>query len=135
MFYSISVIASNTNNYTAVTYHASPDFEQTHQAFVHELMSVNETGTNFENTTFRPSTIGEIYDDGKNTPFAEPFKYENGVQTAYAHCSQILVSTGQSVSQGEVIAKVGTTGRSTGNHLHLEVRVNGVRYDPQNYVY
>ena len=59
----------------------------------------------------------------------------NGVQTAYAHCSQILVSTGQSVSQGEVIAKVGTTGRSTGNHLHLEVRVNGVRYDPQNYVY
>ena len=59
----------------------------------------------------------------------------NGIQTAYAHCSQILVSTGQSVSQGEVIAKVGTTGRSTGNHLHLEVRVNGVRYDPQNYVY
>ena len=59
----------------------------------------------------------------------------NGVQTVYAHCSQVIAKKGQQVSQGEVIAKVGTTGRSTGNHLHLEVRVNGVRYDPQNYVY
>ena len=59
----------------------------------------------------------------------------NGVQTVYAHCSQLLVSAGQSVSQGEVIAKVGSTGNSTGNHLHLEVRKNGVTYNPQNYVY
>ena len=56
--------SSNTSNYQKVTYHASPDFEQTHQAYVHELMSVNETGKNFESTTFRPSTIGEIYNDG-----------------------------------------------------------------------
>ena len=59
----------------------------------------------------------------------------NGVQTVYAHCSQLLVSAGQTVSQGEVIAKVGSTGNSTGNHLHLEVRKNGVTYNPQNYVY
>lgn len=59
----------------------------------------------------------------------------NGVQTVYAHCSQLLVSSGQQVSQGEVIAKVGSTGNSTGNHLHLEVRKNGVTYNPQNYVY
>ena len=59
----------------------------------------------------------------------------NGVSTVYAHCSQLLVSAGQTVSQGEVIAKVGSTGNSTGNHLHLEVRKNGVTYDPQNYVY
>ena len=82
--FSKSAIAENTDNYQTVTYHASPDFEQTHQAYVHELMSVNDTGTNFENTTFRPSTIGEIYDDGKNTLFAEPFKYENETQTAYS---------------------------------------------------
>lgn len=59
----------------------------------------------------------------------------NGVQTVYAHCSKVLVSRGQQVSQGEVIAKVGSTGNSTGNHLHLEVRKNGIAYNPQNYVY
>lgn len=61
--------------------------------------------------------------------------HENGVQTYYAHCSQLLVSKGQSVEQGQVIAKVGSTGISTGNHLHFEVRINGVAQNPQNYVY
>ena len=59
----------------------------------------------------------------------------SGVTTVYAHCSQLLVSAGQTVSQGDIIAKVGSTGNSTGNHLHLEVRKNGVNYNPQNYVY
>ena len=59
----------------------------------------------------------------------------NGVQTLYAHCSKLLVKKGQKVSQGELIAKVGSTGNSTGNHLHFEVRKNGVTYDPQHYVY
>lgn len=59
----------------------------------------------------------------------------NGVQTYYAHCSALYVSAGASVSQGQVIAAVGSTGNSTGPHLHLEVRVNGVAYNPQNYVY
>ena len=59
----------------------------------------------------------------------------NGVQTLYAHCSSLNVKKGQKVSQGELIAKVGSTGNSTGPHLHLEVRKNGVTYNPQNYVY
>ncbi len=59
----------------------------------------------------------------------------NGVQTYYGHCSKLYASTGQTVSQGQVIAAVGSTGNSTGPHLHLEVRVNGVAYNPQNYVY
>lgn len=59
----------------------------------------------------------------------------NGVETVYGHCSKLLVSVGQTVTQGQVIANVGSTGDSTGPHLHLEVRKNGVIYDPQNYVY
>lgn len=59
----------------------------------------------------------------------------NGVQTYYAHCSKLYVTAGQKVKQGQKIAAVGSTGNSTGPHLHLEVRVNGVAYNPQNYVY
>lgn len=59
----------------------------------------------------------------------------NGVQTYYGHCSRLYVSAGTRVSQGQTIATVGSTGNSTGPHLHLEVRVNGVAYNPQNYVY
>ena len=59
----------------------------------------------------------------------------NGVQTVYAHCSSLVATVGEKVSQGQLIARVGSTGISTGNHLHLEVRVNGVAQDPQNYVY
>jgi len=59
----------------------------------------------------------------------------NGVQTYYAHCNSIVVSAGQYVSQGQLISYMGSTGNSTGPHLHLEVRVNGVCQNPQNYVY
>ena len=54
--------------------------------------------------------------------------------TLYAHCSEVLVSSGQTVSQGDVIAKVGATGNVTGPHLHFEVYYNGVRQDPANFV-
>jgi len=59
----------------------------------------------------------------------------NGIETYYAHCSKLYVTAGQKVNQGDVIAAVGSTGNSTGPHLHLEIRVNGVAYNPQNYVY
>lgn len=59
----------------------------------------------------------------------------NGVMTYYGHCSRLTASVGQKVSQGTVIAAVGSTGNSTGNHLHLEIRVNGIAYNPQNYLY
>lgn len=59
----------------------------------------------------------------------------DGVETYYGHCSKLYAKVGQYVNQGETIAAVGSTGNSTGPHLHLEVRVNGVAYNPQNYVY
>ncbi len=59
----------------------------------------------------------------------------NGVQTYYAHCSAIYVSEGDTVDMGETISAVGSTGNSTGPHLHLEVRVDGEIMNPQNYLY
>lgn len=61
--------------------------------------------------------------------------HSNGVQTYYGHCNKLLASYGQTISQGQNIATVGSTGNSTGPHLHFEIRVNGVAYNPQNYLY
>ncbi len=57
----------------------------------------------------------------------------NGLETLYAHCSAICVTPGQQVQQGEVIGFVGSTGNSTGNHLHFEVLVHGERTDAMNF--
>ncbi len=56
-----------------------------------------------------------------------------GLETLYAHCSSICVTTGQQVQAGQVIGYVGHTGRVTGNHLHLEVRVDGSRADAMSF--
>ena len=58
----------------------------------------------------------------------------NGYKTRYAHCSKILVKTGDKVYKGQHIANVGNTGNSTGSHLHLEVLKNGVNVNPANFV-
>jgi murein DD-endopeptidase MepM/ murein hydrolase activator NlpD len=58
----------------------------------------------------------------------------NGLSTAYAHASSLLVAVGQAVSQGETVSLVGSTGNSSGPHLHFEVRVNGQAVDPLLYL-
>lgn len=57
-----------------------------------------------------------------------------GMTTLYGHCSSILVRGGQKVSRGQVIARVGSTGLSTGPHLHFEVAVNGAKVNPRRYL-
>ena len=59
--------------------------------------------------------------------------HSNGYSTVYAHCSSVMVSAGQRVSKGQAIARVGSTGNSTGPHLHFEVRKNGSHTNPMNY--
>lgn len=59
----------------------------------------------------------------------------NGVQSYYAHCSALYVSQGQTVDAGTTIGAVGSTGNSTGPHLHLEIRINGQPVNPQQYLY
>ena len=59
--------------------------------------------------------------------------HPDGTSTTYAHMSSLAVSAGQTVNQGDVVGYVGSTGNSTGPHLHFEVRVNGGTVDPMQY--
>lgn len=62
-------------------------------------------------------------------------KHEDGSSTRYAHLSSVLVSVGDTVYGGQMIGRVGSTGISTGNHLHFEVLINGSNVNPYNYIF
>jgi murein DD-endopeptidase MepM/ murein hydrolase activator NlpD len=61
-------------------------------------------------------------------------RHNGTYSTLYAHCSQLLVSEGDEVQKGDVIALVGSTGDSTGSHFHFEIRVDGEAVDPLPYL-
>lgn len=61
-------------------------------------------------------------------------RHADGVETLYGHNSEVLVREGDEVTRGQVIARVGNTGKSTGSHLHFEVRINGKAVDPMPYL-
>lgn len=96
-------------------------------------------GTDFASATGTPIRAVK---DGKVTlagwvqgyGYSVELDHGSGVKSFYAHCSKILVRLGQSVSQGSAIALVGSTGNSTGPHLHFELDLNGTTVDPEEYL-
>ena len=73
--------------------------------------------------------------DKNGLGYAVKVDHGNGIETVYGHCSKLYVKVGDTVNAGDIIAAVGSTGNSTGSHLHLEIRTNGVAVNPQRYVY
>ena len=61
-------------------------------------------------------------------------EHGSGLETRYAHASKLLVHAGERVAKGQIVAEVGSTGRSTGPHLHYEIRLNGDSLDPRKYL-
>lgn len=61
-------------------------------------------------------------------------EHGGGLETRYAHASKIIVKVGERVTKGQIVAEVGSTGRSTGPHLHYEIRLNGAALDPRKYL-
>lgn len=88
-------------------------------------------------TPIKVAASGTVIFSGYSGGYGNVVKvsHGNGIVTYYAHCSKLYVSKGEKVSAGDVIATVGSTGNSTGNHLHFEVVKNGVELNPQNYLY
>ncbi len=87
-------------------------------------------------TSVKAAASGVVRQAYYNSSYGNMVLIDNGggIYTLYAHNSSLLVSAGQSVSQGQVIARSGNTGNSTGPHVHFEVRVNGQYVNPRNYL-
>jgi len=83
------------------------------------------------------AAAGGIVTSAEQTPdYGKIVKIEHGsgLETRYAHASKLLVKVGDRVEKGQVVAEVGNTGRSTGPHLHYEIRLNGNALDPRKYL-
>lgn len=87
-------------------------------------------------TTIKAAASGKVTFAGYKGSYGYMIKIEcdNGFEMWYAHCSKLYVSAGVRVSAGDKIAAVGSTGNSTGSHLHFEIRKNGKALNPQNYM-
>ena len=104
------------------------------------IRSSAHTGLDISATTGTPIKVvadGTITFAKYNGSYGNLVKVDhgNGVETWYAHTSKMYVKVGQEVKAGDVIAAVGSTGNSTGPHLHLEIRINGKHVNPQLYLY
>jgi murein DD-endopeptidase MepM/ murein hydrolase activator NlpD len=87
-------------------------------------------------TPIRAAADGIVEASGQTQAYGNIVKlnHGSGLETRYAHASKLLVKQGERVVKGQVIALVGSTGRSTGPHLHYEIRLNGHPLDPRKYL-
>ncbi len=87
-------------------------------------------------TKINPALSGKVLKAKYSSDYGNFVMIDHGdnVITLYAHCSKLLVSAGDYVDENDVIALVGSTGRSTGPHLHFEVRINDVRINPEYFL-
>jgi len=87
-------------------------------------------------TEIRAASSGEVVKSGWMNGFGKVVVIDHGddIETLYAHNSSLIVSVGQSVNTGQIIARAGSTGKSTGSHLHFGVLVNGEPKDPYKYL-
>ncbi len=87
--------------------------------------------------TIVASAAGTVIRTGWNGGYGimVEISHGRGITTIYAHCSKVLVKTGQYVKKGQAVAKVGNTGRSTAPHLHFEVKINGAQVNPLSFLY
>ena len=99
----------------------------------------NHTGIDLAETTgtkIVSATDGTVILNSSKGDYGNHLKIQNGDATfIYAHCSKLYVKVGQTVKAGDTIAAVGSTGNSTGNHLHFEIRLNDKQVNPQKYLY
>lgn len=113
----VEAMAAFANMHTGVDL----TLENTEEAYGKDITAAAEGTVRFAEASHTPG-----YGYGKHLIL----EHEGGVSTLYAHCSELLVQEGEQVKQGQIIAKVGSTGFSPFPHLHFEVRIDGVPVDP-----
>ena len=123
--------------------HPCPGYTYISSYFGYREQPIPGASTNHKGMDFAAGTGTPIYAAASGTVVFAAYSgnagnmitinHGNGLTTTYMHCNQIFVSSGQSVGKGQNIATVGSTGNSSGPHLHFQVEQGGVPVNPQNY--
>lgn len=139
--------SSNSVNSSAVISNGSwpvPGYSRVSSPFgyrIHPVLGVKKMHTGIDipaptGTSAVAVASGTVISAGYQGSYGNTvmIRHDNGLVSLYAHNSALVVSVGDRVEKGQVVSKIGSTGRSTGPHLHFEIRVNGTAQNPLNYL-